>query len=103
MKKLVTALSFLLFASLQAGAQEDSLRHRIFLIGDAGNLFNNTHPVVEWLKKNVDWDDPHNTVLFLGDNVYPHGLPSEGHPDYPYSKAVIDAQVNLVKGKRAKA
>jgi hypothetical protein len=103
MKNLITALTFLLFACLHAGAQEDSLRHRIFMIGDAGNLFNSTHPVVEWLKKNVDWDDQRNTVIYLGDNIYPHGLPSEGHPDYAYSKAVIDAQINLVRGKKAKA
>jgi hypothetical protein len=103
MKTLVTAVALMLLASAQVGAQEDSVKHRIFLIGDAGNYFNNTHPVVEWLKKNVDWNDPHNTVVYLGDNVYPHGLPSQGDPSYAYSKAVIDAQIDLVKGKKAKA
>ena len=46
MKTLATALALILLVSVQGRAQEDSVKHRIFLIGDAGNLFNNTHPVV---------------------------------------------------------
>lgn len=38
-------------------AQVDSISQRVFLIGDAGELIGDTHPVVDWLKKNVDWND----------------------------------------------
>ncbi|MGZ5286809.1 MAG: metallophosphoesterase, partial [Flavisolibacter sp.] len=81
----------------------DSINHRIFLIGDAGELQGATHPVIDWLKKNVNWDEETNTVLFLGDNIYPYGLPLEGHPTYEISKKIIDYQINLVKGKKSKA
>ena len=81
----------------------DSIRHRVFLIGDGGNLEGGHHPVIDWLKKNVDWDDEKNTVLFLGDNIYPLGLPTEGEASYKYSKEVLDYQISLVKGKKAKA
>jgi len=84
-------------------AAEDSIRHRIFLIGDAGDLFDGKHPVIDWLRAHVDWDDEKNIALFLGDNIYEYGLPTEGHPDYPFSKRVIDYQIGLVKGKKAKA
>ena len=91
-------------------AQTDSLRsipdtinQRIFLIGDAGEMPGSTHPVIDWLKKNVDWNDERNSVLFLGDNIYPLGLPMEGDPTFPHSKAILDDQISLVKGKKARA
>ena len=81
----------------------DSINQRIFLIGDAGDMNTTSHPVIDWLKKNVDWNDEKNAVIFLGDNVYPLGLPLEGESTYPHSKAVLDDQISLVKGKKAKA
>jgi hypothetical protein len=84
-------------------AQVDSISQRVFLIGDAGELVGNTHPVVDWLKKNVNWDDEKNVAVYLGDNIYPYGLPMEGEGDYVRSKNVIDYQVGLVKGKKGKA
>lgn len=84
-------------------AQIDSIQQRIFLIGDAGELKGDTHPVVDWLTKNVNWNDEKNIAIYLGDNVYPLGLPMQGEPNYEYYKKVIDYQINLVKGKKGKA
>src|SRR5215203_3657169 len=81
----------------------DTINQRIFLIGDAGEMPGSTHPVIDWLKKNVDWNDERNSVLFLGDNIYPLGLPMEGDPTFPHSKAILDDQISLVKGKKARA
>ncbi len=100
------SLFFLHFTSTaqeNAAAPTDSIRHRIFLIGDAGELKDGKHPVIEWLKKNADWDDKRNTAIFLGDNIYEYGLPSEGEPNYKRYKEIIDYQMSLVKGKKAKA
>src|SRR6059058_4980232 len=109
MKPLILFL-FIIFNVQLLYAQPDSLyrgpdtiNHRIFLIGDAGDMNSTTHPVIDWLKKNVDWDDERNSVIFLGDNVYPLGLPFEGDPTYPHSKAILDDQISLVKDKKAKA
>ncbi|HEY0059761.1 MAG TPA: BamA/TamA family outer membrane protein [Flavisolibacter sp.] len=106
MKPICTILSILFLQSLalaQGGAPIDSIRQRIFLIGDAGELKDGRHPVIEWLKKNVDWNDKSNTAVFLGDNIYEYGLPSEGEDSYKYAKQVIDYQMSLVKGKKSKA
>jgi hypothetical protein len=92
-----------LFAQADTSSVPDTINQRIFLIGDAGEMNGETHPVIQWLKKNVDWNDERNTVIFLGDNVYPLGLPLEGEPSYPHSKAILDDQISLVKGKKAKA
>jgi hypothetical protein len=84
-------------------AQTDSVRHRLFLLGDAGDLQNGKHPVTDWLKAHVDWNDERNMAIWLGDNIYPLGLPSEGEPDYIRSKSILDYQLSLVRGKKAKA
>lgn len=38
-----------------------------------------------------------NTVVFLGDNIYHHGLPAEGDKDRKDMELRIDAQLNVVK------
>ncbi len=81
----------------------DTINQRIFLVGDAGELQGTTHPVMDWLTKNVNWDDEKHTLLFLGDNIYPYGLPLEGDPTYDISKKILDYQINVVKGKKAKS
>lgn len=109
MKRLFYFLIALTFSKPHVHAQAgstgaaDTVAQRIFLIGDAGELKNDAHPVVDWLKKNVDWNDERNTALYLGDNIYPLGMPMEGEPSYAQSKKIIDYQISLVKGKKAKA
>jgi hypothetical protein len=101
MKKVLSlALILIGFTSY---AQVDSIRHRIFLLGDAGDLVNGVHPVIDWLKKNVDWNDERNIAIYLGDNIYPYGLPTEGETDYDVSKRIMDYEISLVKDKKAKA
>lgn len=101
MKRLSACLAFLL--ALNCAAQVDSIQHRIFLVGDAGELHGDTHPVIEWLRANVNWDDERNAVLFLGDNIYPYGLPMKGEEGYDYYKKILDYQLSIVKGKKAQA
>lgn len=100
-KKMMFVLG--VFLSIESFAQNDTVIQRIFLIGDAGVIQGNSHPVLDWLTKNVDWNDEKNVALFLGDNIYPDGLPDEGAEDYDYTKKVIDYQLNIFKGKKAKA
>src|SRR5215207_9928927 len=100
--KISSSLFSILF-TLSGFTQPDSINQRVFLVGDAGELFGTTQPVIDWLKNHVNWNDEKNTVLFLGDNIYPLGLPLEGDPTYIASKKIIDYQINLVKGKKAKA
>ncbi|GAA4317192.1 BamA/TamA family outer membrane protein [Flaviaesturariibacter amylovorans] len=102
MKRILFSWALLL-AGLLATAQTDSLRHRIFLLGDAGELVNGKHPAVDWLKQHVDWNDTRNMAVWLGDNIYPLGLPTEGEPDFEEAKQVIDYLISLNRGKKAKA
>ncbi|HEY8918194.1 MAG TPA: BamA/TamA family outer membrane protein [Chitinophaga sp.] len=90
--------------SALAHAQTDSVLQRIILIGDAGELHQDGHnPVVDAVRKQFNMQDARNTVLYLGDNVYPYGLPDETAPRYPLSKEILDYQVNLVRNQAAQA
>ncbi|HVF96775.1 MAG TPA: metallophosphoesterase, partial [Flavisolibacter sp.] len=93
----------LLLATRNLQAQPDSITQRIFLIGDGGELQGGTHPVIDWAEKNVNWNDSRNTAIFLGDNIYPYGLPMRGEPDHERSKAVIDYQLKPFLNKKGRA
>src|SRR5438067_4942525 len=97
------ALVAAVVCTLSTLAQTDTITQRIFFIGDAGELaLNGTHPVIDWLKKNVDWNDTRNTAIFLGDNIYPLGLPMAHEPGYEEAKKVIDYLLSPFIGKKAR-
>lgn len=96
-------LQVLIGLSIISIGQSDTIKHRIFLVGDAGWIYNNAHPVIDWLKKNVDWDDERNTLMYLGDNIYEAGLPPKGDPTYDFSEQILKYQLSLVKDKKARA
>ncbi len=96
-------LFLLLLPALSLHAQQKNISQRIFLVGDAGLLQNGKHPVCDWLKQHVNWNDSTNTIIYLGNNVYPSGMPDEGSKNYNTAKEILDYQVSLVQGKKAKA
>jgi hypothetical protein len=89
-------------AGSSAFSQRDSLSSRIILIGDAGEQKDGVHPVLEFLKKSFPLDK-RTTIIFLGDNVYPQGLPSHYASNYAEKKQILDSQINVVRGKQATA
>lgn len=91
---------FLLSASA-ALAQTDSVQQRIILIGDAGEVHDGRNPTVDAVRKLIDLNNGKNTILFLGDNVYPLGLPDAAAKSYPLAKEILDYQANLVRGTKA--
>lgn len=98
-------VSFFLFLGTTCLAQTDTISQRIFLVGDAGELYgaDEKHPVIDWLTKHVDWNDERNAAVFLGDNIYPHGLAQKGEPDYEHSKKVLDYLLSPFIDKKGKA
>ncbi|MFY0253564.1 BamA/TamA family outer membrane protein [Chitinophaga sp. 30R24] len=85
-------------------AQTPHVVRRVILIGDAGELHSNgKNPVVDAVRHTFDMQDSINTVLFLGDNVYPRGVPDSTSKKFPAAKEILDYQINLVKGTNAHA
>jgi hypothetical protein len=84
-------------------AQSDRVVQRLFLVGDAGELKEGRHPVCDWLKSHVDWNDTSNVLVYLGDNIYPRGMPPDGSPRVDSARKILDYQVSVVAGKKARA
>jgi len=80
---------------------QDSLQATIVLVGDAGYLIKGKAPVISAIKKTVPFNEK-TTVIFLGDNLYPTGLPDELTPNYAARKAGLDSQIIIAKGTKAK-
>lgn len=84
-----------------AVSAEDTIMHRIVLIGDAGQLTNGTHPVVNAVRNLITLDKK-TTVLFLGDNLYKIGLPDDQDVTYGEARAILDSQLSVAEGTPAK-
>ena len=73
----------------------------LFLVGDAGFMEFDSHPVMEHMKaavRTLDERGVPTTVLFLGDNVYDEGV-REGNPE---DLRLLGAQVEVVTGTSAR-
>jgi hypothetical protein len=74
----------------------------MFLIGDAGAPAPNGEPVLKALAAELENAPGQRVVVFLGDNVYPRGLPDSAAPDRAEMERRLDTQVDLVKAAGAR-
>lgn len=83
-----------------AQSEPDSVQvlHRVFLIADTGGFDpSREEPVLVALNEHLTrWGDQ-ATVAFLGDNIYPDGLPDSASVDFPLSVARLKQQLDAVK------
>jgi hypothetical protein len=91
----------LIFINNFCTAQKDSIQARIVVIGDAGELNFGREPVVNAARDSVIMNEK-TTVLYVGDNLYNYGLPDEVMPTYAHLRAILDSQINIAKGTKAK-
>lgn len=79
------------------------LQHQVFLIGDGGGT-EAGKPVktLEIIGKDLQKATKNSTVLFLGDNIYPHGLPAEGMLDRPVAEQNLMNQLAIVEDFKGK-
>jgi hypothetical protein len=74
----------------------------LFLIGDAGKPAPGGEPVLVSLRRDVALAGTRAAVAFLGDNVYPAGLPAPGTNDRAEMERRLDAQLDAVRGSGAR-
>jgi len=101
MKKYIVLAGCLLLMNFTLRAQEDTISQRIVLIGDAGQLTDGRHPVVDAVRSLIKLDKK-TTVIFLGDNLYKMGLPDNLASSYNTARAVLDSQLSVAEGTPAK-
>lgn len=93
---LIIMISF-----MSANAQE-TVAARLIIIGDAGKLHNGKNAVVDAVKTFVTPDDSVSSIFFLGDNIYPKGLPDKSDKTYAASAEVLRTILNSFKDHQAK-
>jgi len=78
-----------------------SIDATVLIIGDAGlPRLDETEPVLEALHREASQDPERTLVVFLGDNIYPDGLPPAGSGSRPRAEAILRRQAAAVGGAR---
>ena len=80
---------------------DDAIQQRILLIGDAGAPHPEGEPVLEALGRWASEIPARSLVIFLGDNVYEHGVPAD-RTKRRTALARLDAQLNVLKSSGAR-
>jgi 3',5'-cyclic AMP phosphodiesterase CpdA len=76
---------------------------RIYLIGDAGAPKTGGEPVLQALGRDLEVGTAERVVVFLGDNVYPRGMPPPQDPGRAEAERRLQGQLEVVKRAGAKA
>lgn len=98
---LIAFFSF--FVSHVLGQERDSIvMHSIFFLGDAGEPDLKGSAVVNVLREAVAECGDHATVVFLGDNIYPGGMPERQSAKFHRAEISLQNQVDIVDGLKAK-
>ena len=72
--------------------------HAFYLLGDAGNSPIGTETTtLKRLKTALKSAKKEATLLFLGDNIYPSGMPKKGHPQRAFAEHQLHIQTALAK------
>lgn len=73
-----------------------NISHTFYLIGDAGNADDpNAKQLFTKLKNRLEKADSTSTLLFLGDNIYPNGIPKKFSPERTLAGQKLQYQLEL--------
>lgn len=76
---------------------------KLFLIGDAGNADEaQAQKTLNLLKGKLDSASSNSMLIFLGDNVYPNGMPQKKDKDYPLAEKKLEDQLAITKNFKGK-
>ncbi|KXX70652.1 metallophosphoesterase [Flammeovirga sp. SJP92] len=93
MKKSIYFLSLYLLFCIKGYAQD----HTVFLIGDAGLATKDDEVLQSFFEQINRNNNKNSTVIFLGDNVYPHGLENVGEKRRKEGEEILKAQLESLK------
>lgn len=83
-------------------SQESSVVFSLFLIGDAGEpLAGGTEPTFRALEADLAEAPDRSFVVFLGDNIYPAGLPEREDQGRQEAERRLEEQVSILKRSKA--
>jgi len=96
MRKKLLLILFLIQGVLISHAQ-DSVHHRIILIGDAGEMNEDQKKVI--LQAAEMGVPGKTTVMYLGDNIYPRGMALPGSKQEDETKKILQSQYRPFRAK----
>jgi hypothetical protein len=83
---------------------EKEIAHSFYLIGDAGNSPIGTETeALKDFKEELNKANQQSTALFLGDNIYPAGMPKKGHEQREFAEHQLNVQMESAKDFKGKA
>lgn len=92
--------------NLNISTSESSLikeDYKLFLVGDAGNADDpQAQQTLNFVKTKLDSASANSMLIFLGDNIYPLGMPAEDHKDYSLAKLKLENQLKITKNFKGK-
>lgn len=97
MKQISTLLLLLLVVTTVSA--QDSIRQRIILIGDAGEIDRGQQEALQHAVAQVK--NGKTTVLYLGDNIYPKGMPLKGERAIDSARAILQSQYGPLRNAGA--
>ena len=82
---------------------EKEIIHSFYLIGDAGNsALGSSSKGLQLFEKALSKASKNSTALFLGDNIYPKGLPKKEDEGRAFSEHQLNIQTEAVKDFKGK-
>jgi len=79
-------------------AANKEIEHSFYLIGDAGNSdFGDSSEALKAFKTELVNASKNSTAIFLGDNIYPAGIPKKADKEYELAKHRINIQIEATK------
>jgi len=77
--------------------EESKVLHSLYLVGDGGGVeMNESTGLLRYLKTELD-GKTEATILFLGDNLYPVGVPPKGTKNYDLSIYRLQVQLDVLE------
>ncbi len=74
------------------------IKHSFYLIGDAGNSpLGETAIALQLFEKELQKASKNSTAIFLGDNIYPAGLPKKSNKKRAFAQHQLDVQTGIAK------
>src|SRR5688572_29675586 len=98
----IFTLLVLLLLSFAVGAQVDQDNFHLYLIGDAGKLDLVNPSYRKFLQQQLNNDTIPSAIIFLGDNIYPKGMPDEQNQKRKKAEDILRAQLSLANNFRGK-
>jgi len=91
-RSLFLIISCFLFSEAFSQTADTAVVHSLFLVGDAGEPYVKDNAIADVLVDRISSAPGKSTVLLLGDNIYPSGLPSK---DSKHTRKYELAQLSL--------